>query len=66
MKKFEDDVYEEWLGSVGGTLPGLLKKTILARPSVSVQSVDSLVIGSGTPSRADNLNLSAPGTWLCV
>ena len=32
MKAYEDGMYQEWLETVEGTLPGLLKRTVLTKP----------------------------------
>ncbi len=41
MKQYEDALYEEWIESVVVILPNLLKKTLLAKPTQSIQAIDS-------------------------
>lgn len=61
MKHYEDELYEEWLDAVSSTLPGLLKRTVLAKPpaipitpssSHSLHALDSRT-GSRPPSKSD-------------
>ena len=69
MKRYEDELYEEWLDSVSATLPGLLKKTVLTKPPsaplalASSHSLQHLESRSGTRphSRAEYSYLFPPG-----
>lgn len=69
MKRYEDEIYEDWLEAVASTLPGLLKKTVLAKPpatpivlssSHSLQRLDSRT-GSRPTSKLDYSYLFPPG-----
>ena len=35
MKRYEDDLYEDWLETVASVLPSLLKRTVLSKPPSS-------------------------------
>ncbi len=55
MKRYEDELYEEWLETVASTLPGLLKRTVLTKPPstpLAPSSSHSLNLDSRTGSRA--------------
>ena len=57
MKRYEDELYEDWMDTVASILPGLLKKTVLTKPptpaatSSSSHSLESRV-GSRTGARS--------------
>lgn len=69
MKQYEDELYEDWLEGVSATLPGLLKKTVLTKPSAipltatsshSLHNMDSRS-GSRPHSRTDYSYIFPPG-----
>ena len=60
MKQYEDGLHEEWVESVGVTLPNLLKRTVLSKPSVPVHRIDSHA-GFRTMSTSEYSHLLPPG-----
>ena len=69
MKHYEDELYEDWMDAVASTLPGLLKRTVLAKPpaataasssSHSLPHIDSRP-GSRPASRTDYSYIFPPG-----
>lgn len=55
IKEYEDGLYKEWTESVNSSLPGLLKKPLLAIPEVTETSIPTSRELSRSGSRADHV-----------
>lgn len=58
MKHYEDELYESWLDTVSATLPGLLKRTVLAKPPAHTAASSS----SNSLHRLESWSGSRPGS----